>query len=60
MWVMSKKQKLKVARRAAVTALTVWKALPKEQKKQALKLLRKHGPKVAKQIVKARAATKKK
>jgi hypothetical protein len=52
--------KLKVARRLAVGVFTVWKGLPPKQKKQALSLIKKHGPKVAKQVVKARAAGKKK
>jgi hypothetical protein len=37
----------------------VWKRLPKKQRQQALSLARKHGPKVAKQIVKAHAGKKK-
>ncbi|MDX6481444.1 MAG: hypothetical protein QOG85_1954 [Gaiellaceae bacterium] len=38
----------------AVAAWDVWKRLPPKQRKQALSLARKHGPKVAKTIVKAR------
>ena len=44
----------------AVAAYDVWKRLPPKQKKQALNLARKHGPKVAKQVVKARRSLKKK
>lgn len=51
--------KLKVARRVAMGAFTLWKALPPKQKKQAFGLVKKHGPKLAKQVVKARAAKKK-
>ena len=43
----------------AVAAYDVWKRLPPKQKKQALNLARKHGPKVAKQVVKARRGMKK-
>ena len=43
----------------ALAAWDVWKRLPPKQRKQALQLARKHGPKVAKQIVKARAGRKK-
>ena len=43
----------------AVAAYDVWKRLPPKQRKQALSLARKHGPKVAKHIVKARARKKK-
>ena len=42
----------------AVAAWDVWRRLPPKQRQQALKLARKHGPKVAKQIVKARRKTK--
>jgi len=42
----------------AVAAWDVWKRLPPKQRKQALSLARKHGPKVAKQIVKARGKKK--
>ncbi len=51
--------KFKAARRIAMTAVTVWKALPAERKKQALKLARTHGPKLVKQAAKARAGRKK-
>jgi hypothetical protein len=57
MWTMA--GKLKLARRAAMTAVTVWKALPAERKKQTLQLVRKHGPKLVKQAAKARAGRKK-
>lgn len=43
----------------AVAAYDVWRRLPAKQRKQALSLARKHGPTVAKQIVKARRAIKK-
>ena len=43
----------------AVAAYDVWKRLPPKQRKQALNLARKHGPNVAKQIVKSRAGRKK-
>ncbi|HUZ16550.1 MAG TPA: hypothetical protein VMU72_10315 [Gaiellaceae bacterium] len=42
----------------AVAAWDVWRRLPPKQRKQALSLARKHGPKVAKQIVKARGKRK--
>jgi hypothetical protein len=38
----------------ALTAVDLWRRLPPEQKKQALDLARKHGPKVAKQAMKLR------
>ena len=50
--------KLKVARRLAVGAFTIWKGLPPKQKRQVLGLVRKHGPKVAKQIAQARRGKK--
>ena len=43
----------------AVAAYDVWKRLPPKQRKQALNLARKHGPKVAKHVIKARGAVKK-
>jgi hypothetical protein len=43
----------------AVAAYDVWRRLPSKQRQQALGLARKHGPKVAKQVIKARRATKK-
>lgn len=43
----------------AIAAYDVWKRLPPKQRKQALNLARKHGPKVAKQVVKARRSMKK-
>ena len=42
----------------AVAAWDVWRRLPPKQRQQALGLARKHGPKVVKQIVKARAGKK--
>jgi hypothetical protein len=42
----------------AVAAYDVWRRLPKKQRQQALALARKHGPKVAKQIVKSRRGKK--
>jgi len=42
----------------AVAAWDVWRRLPPKQRKQAISLARKHGPKIAKQIVKARKKTK--
>ena len=43
----------------AVAAWDVWRRLPPKQRQQALSLARKHGPKIAKQIAKSRAARKK-
>ena len=43
----------------AVAAWDVWRRLPAKQRQQALKLARKHGPKIAKTIVKASRAAKK-
>ena len=43
----------------SVAAYDVWKRLPPKQRKQALNLARKHGPKVAKHIVKARVGKRK-
>ena len=42
----------------AVAAWDVWKRLPPKQRKQALSLARKHGPKLAKHVVKARVKKK--
>ena len=42
----------------AIAAYDVWKRLPPKQRKQALNLARKHGPKIAKRVVKARAGKK--
>ena len=42
----------------AIAAYDVWKRLPPKQRKQALTLARKHGPKVAKRIVQSRAKKK--
>jgi len=56
---MAKKLKLRpTAWALAVAAWDVWRRLPAKQRKQALGLARKHGPKVAKQIVKARGKKK--
>ena len=52
---MPKKLKLRpTAWALAVAAFDVWKRLPPKQRKQAIGLARKHGPKIAKQIVKSR------
>ena len=57
---MALKKKLRpTAWALAVAAWDVWRRLPPKQRKQALGLARQHGPKIAKQIVKARRATKK-
>jgi hypothetical protein len=59
MFTMAKKLKLRPAVWAlAVAAWDVWKRLPPKQRKQAVNLARKHGPKIAKTIVKARAGKK--
>jgi hypothetical protein len=50
--------KIKLVRRLAMTAVTVWKALPADKKKQALQLARKHGPTIAKNVAKARRGAK--
>ena len=50
--------KLKLARRLAVGAVTVWKGLPPKQKQRVLSLAKKHGPKLVKQVVKTRAGKK--
>ncbi len=42
----------------AVGAFDVWRRLPKKQQKQAIGLARKHGPKIAKHIVKSRRGKK--
>ena len=42
----------------AVAAWDVWRRLPAKQRKQALSLARQHGPKIAKQIVKAKRRAK--
>ena len=42
----------------AVAAWDVWRRLPPKQRQQALSLARKHGPKVAKRIVKSRIKKK--
>ncbi len=43
-----------------VAAWDVWRRLPPKQRKQAMKLARQHGPRIAKQIVGARGGRKKK
>jgi len=49
---MAKKMKLRPTTWAiAVAAWDVWRRLPPKQRQQALALARKHGPKVAKQVV---------
>jgi hypothetical protein len=40
----------------ALTAWDLWRRLPPRQRKQVLDLARKHGPKVAARVLKARAA----
>ena len=56
---MPKKLKLRpTAWALAVAAWDVWRRLPPKQRKQALGLARKHGPKIAKQIVKTRRGSK--
>lgn len=40
----------------ALTAWDLWRRLPPKQRKQVLDLARKHGPKVAARVLKARAA----
>ena len=39
----------------ALTAWDLWRRLPPRQRKQVLNLLRKHGPKVAARVLKARS-----
>jgi hypothetical protein len=57
---MARKFKLRPSAWAvAVAAWDVWRRLPPKQRQQAIGLARKHGPKVAKAIVKARRAAKK-
>jgi hypothetical protein len=56
---MALKKKLRpTAWALAVAAWDVWRRLPAKQRKQALGLARQHGPKIAKQIVKARRRAK--
>jgi hypothetical protein len=43
----------------ALTAYELWRRLPPKQRKHALKLLRKHGPKLATAIVARSRSTKK-
>lgn len=40
----------------ALTAWDLWRRLPPRQRKQLMNLARKHGPKVAARVLKARAA----
>ena len=50
---MAKKRKLRpTAWAAVVVAWDVWRRLPPKQRQQALALARKHGPKIAKRVVK--------
>jgi hypothetical protein len=50
---MAKKLKLRpTAWGLAVAAFDVWRRLPPKQRKQAIILVRKHGPTLAKQVVK--------
>jgi hypothetical protein len=57
---MPKKLKLRpTAWALGVAAWDVWRRLPPKQRKQALNLARKHGPKIAKQIVKTRGGRNK-
>ena len=39
----------------ALTAWDLWRRLPPRQRKQVVRLARKHGPKVAARVMKARA-----
>ncbi len=56
---MARKIKLRPSAWAfAVAAWDVWRRLPPKQRQQALGLARKHGPKVAKAVMKARKARK--
>jgi hypothetical protein len=52
--------RLRIARRAgplglALTAWDLWRRLPPKQRKQVLDLARKHGPKVAARVLRARS-----
>ncbi len=52
---MARKMKLRpTAWAVAVAAWDVWRRLPPKQKKMALSLARKHGPKLAKRAVESR------
>ena len=56
---MPKKLKLRpTAWALAVAAWDVWRRLPAKQRKQAMGLARKHGPTIAKQIVRTRRGKK--
>jgi hypothetical protein len=57
---MAKKLKLRpTAWGFALAAWDVWRRLPPKQRQQALGLARKHGPKIARQVVKKRPGAKK-
>jgi hypothetical protein len=56
---MARKFKRPAVWAVAVAAWDVWRRLPAKQRKQAFDLARKHGPKVAKAVIKAKRATKK-
>ncbi len=56
---MARKLKRPALWAVAVAAYDVWRRLPSKQRQQALGLARKHGPKIAKQVIKARRATRK-
>jgi hypothetical protein len=43
----------------ALTAWDVWRRLPPKQRKQILALARRHGPKVAARVLKARSKMRK-
>ncbi len=56
---MAKKLKLRpTAWALAVAAWDIWRRLPAKQRQQAMGLARKHGPTIAKQIVKTRRGKK--
>jgi hypothetical protein len=42
----------------ALAAYQIWRRLPSKQRKQALKLARKHGPKLAAKAIKAKTKPK--
>jgi DNA-binding transcriptional regulator YiaG len=42
----------------ALTAWDIWRRLPPKQRKQILNLARKHGPKVASRVMRARARSR--
>ena len=43
----------------ALAAYQIWRRLPSKQRKQALKLAKKHGPKLAKKAIQAKLKTPK-